>query len=88
MCQSLNLVVVLLQIKICRHTPETFVSLRDMGIPINRGLPYKYTICWQNLVHLYTVLRIYPSRTMLCWSNLLLKILPLQPRILEPFQNF
>ena len=40
MCQSLNLVVVLLQIKICHHTPETFVSLCDMGIPINRGLPY------------------------------------------------
>jgi len=31
----INLVFVLLQMEICAHTPETFVSLRDTGILIN-----------------------------------------------------
>ena len=30
----INLVFVLPQMVICGHTAETFVSLRDMGIPI------------------------------------------------------
>lgn len=31
----INLVFVLPQMEICGYTPETFVSLRDTGIPIN-----------------------------------------------------
>jgi len=48
---SIKLDFLLPEIKICHQTSETFVSLRDMGIPINEGWVSSYTSCWQILVY-------------------------------------
>ena len=63
--------------EICGHTPENFVSLRDMGIPVNEEYLCYYTTCWQNLVTFHGALPMHPSQTKFRWSDISLKILVL-----------
>ena len=59
------------------YAPETFVSLRDTGIPINGEYLCKYTTCWQNLVNFRSALPIHPSQTKFRWLDFILKMLVL-----------
>ena len=56
---SINLDFLWPEIKICHQTSETFVSLRDMGIPINEGWVNSYTSYWQILI--WFILTVYPQ---------------------------
>ena len=70
---SINLDFLWPEIKICHQTSETFVSLRDMGIPIIEGWANSFTSCWQILVFIDGVPPIPSCRTKLRGSSFISK---------------
>lgn len=80
---SCNLIFCFTVMKFWHLWSETFVSLRDMGIPTTGWLIHLYTIRWQGFADFQGVSRYTPIRKSAWWYNINFQI---QLRNLQTFQ--